>query len=966
MLNDDVIVTPGWLTPLTDALAEHGVGAVQPVLLRPDCGDRPVIASAGVTIGPDGAGVDLGSGSPYDPDVPTGDLAIFTGGAVVFDAEFVTATGGFDERWFLYYEDVDLALRGQRLGWRYRLVPASAVVHHGGVSTGRDVARTRYLQERNRVWAAIGSRPRRRSHVPSGSRSGGSATNRARCTPRRSPPQCGARHDGCLGGSQAAPAPGQFPRPVPTGSLRHVLAGTIVASNYLDMARILADTFLQHHPDSRFAILVADDRPAPDAGDRVDIVRLHDLAVTADELDVMRTIYDVREFCTAVKPALLRWLLERDEVACYLDPDIVVYAPFGEVVARAEDAGIVLTPHVLQPVPRDGRDISERSLSLTGIYNLGFLAVGRSAVPFLEWWHERLVVDAVIDLENGLFTDQKWVDWVGALFPHEVCRDRGMNVAWWNLHERPLRLVEGRPYVGDDVVRFIHFSGYDPTTPDQFCKWQPRPRTSFDPGSPIRILADAYGDRLVGAGHLHHRLEPYQWDVSESGIALWPEVRTMWRAQLVAHLGMARHDDRPASPPPAFGPRHAAFRDWLEAVGGGTELHPHARIERAVWERRRDLQLAFPDVDGAHAQAFRDWLDFEPDAQRELDGFAPVCADHDRPRPHRPLRSFARPATRRPTDLGRAAVRRLRALGLAPSGRRPDVDAPPAPSEGGHTDVRPFAFVHVPKCAGSSMKLALRSVTPEHRWAPWTFDPTQFGPLVEATLTDDLATQTVPDPAALQGFDAAMGHFSLPTVLAAFDASDVVTVLREPRARLLSHYEYWRHLSEAERERNGPWADMTRTAQREAFHEWLADDAVAYQSDNLFIRQLAPAHPGIPTSGFIVDDEVDGLVATGIELLRSLGWVDVVERGDAVWDGLAMRVGAQLRPERVNVTERAAIRTDDGWFDEDAVTDVLAARTRIDARLWDWVAAERGVTSPGEVADTVWSERLAAAIGADA
>lgn len=154
VLNDDVIVTPGWLEPLVAALAEPGVGAVQPVLLGL-AGAGQVISSAGVGIGADGAGVDLASGSPYDAGAPASDLAIFTGGAVVLDAEFVQATGGFDERWFLYYEDVDLALRGRRLGWRYRLVPASAVVHHGGVSTGRDTGRTRFLQERNRIWAAI-------------------------------------------------------------------------------------------------------------------------------------------------------------------------------------------------------------------------------------------------------------------------------------------------------------------------------------------------------------------------------------------------------------------------------------------------------------------------------------------------------------------------------------------------------------------------------------------------------------------------------------------------------------------------------------------------------------------------------------------------------------------------------------------------------------------------------------------
>jgi GT2 family glycosyltransferase len=60
-------------------------------------------------------------------------------------------TGGFDESYFLYYEDLDLARRGALLGWRYRCVPASVVRHRLSASTSRLGDRARYLQERNRL-----------------------------------------------------------------------------------------------------------------------------------------------------------------------------------------------------------------------------------------------------------------------------------------------------------------------------------------------------------------------------------------------------------------------------------------------------------------------------------------------------------------------------------------------------------------------------------------------------------------------------------------------------------------------------------------------------------------------------------------------------------------------------------------------------------------------------------------------
>jgi GT2 family glycosyltransferase len=45
--------------------------------------------------------------------------------------------GGFDERFFMYYEETDLCLRVAQYGWAVRFAPVIDVVHLGGVSTGR-------------------------------------------------------------------------------------------------------------------------------------------------------------------------------------------------------------------------------------------------------------------------------------------------------------------------------------------------------------------------------------------------------------------------------------------------------------------------------------------------------------------------------------------------------------------------------------------------------------------------------------------------------------------------------------------------------------------------------------------------------------------------------------------------------------------------------------------------------------
>ena len=73
-------------------------------------------------------------------------------------------------------------------------------------------------------------------------------------------------------------------------------------------------------------------------------------------------------------------------------------------------------------------------------------------MPFLRWWEERLRRDCRISPEEGLFVDQRWVDFVPSYFEHTVVTDEGYNVAYWNLFEREFKRaadgyeVNGRPF----------------------------------------------------------------------------------------------------------------------------------------------------------------------------------------------------------------------------------------------------------------------------------------------------------------------------------------------------------------------------------------------------------------------------------------------------------------------------------------------------------------------------------------
>ena len=71
------------------------------------------------------------------------------------------AVGGFDERYFMYMEDVDLGDRLGRAGWLNVYVPGAEILHDKGHSTGRDPARNLrahhestyiYLSDRHTGW----------------------------------------------------------------------------------------------------------------------------------------------------------------------------------------------------------------------------------------------------------------------------------------------------------------------------------------------------------------------------------------------------------------------------------------------------------------------------------------------------------------------------------------------------------------------------------------------------------------------------------------------------------------------------------------------------------------------------------------------------------------------------------------------------------------------------------------------
>lgn len=374
---------------------------------------------------------------------------------------------------------------------------------------------------------------------------------------------------------------------------------TIIFRNYLSHARILMESFARHVPGGRFYLLVVDGLPPGvtlPAGVR--LIQPDDLKLPA--FGEMCFKYDVTELATAVKPSLLKLLLNRfreDRVA-YFDPDILILRPLDEMWQMLETSRIVLTPHLLEPLPLDGLKPSEQDILLSGAYNLGFVAVrrGPETQKFLGWWEERLRDHCRIDHAKGLFTDQRWIDFVPGYFSSvAILRDPTYNVAYWNLHARQLTkrghqyLVNGRP------VAFFHFSGFSPLKPDILSKHQTR--ITIKRGSALAKMLDGYVDLQMQAGYATTSLWASDWNQFSNGHRLHSLLKKLYLdldKKTQAHF---------RNPLDASGPD--SFLNWaIRPPSSQSRMSPFLKT---LYQARKDVATKFPKVPGPDEAEFLEW-----------------------------------------------------------------------------------------------------------------------------------------------------------------------------------------------------------------------------------------------------------------------------------------------------------------------------------------------------------------------
>jgi hypothetical protein len=160
LLNDDTTVDAGWLEALIGAARSDPDVGMCACQIRQASAPH-LFDSAGIEVDWTGVAWNRWAGEPLDahPGLEPEPAFVPCGAAALYRRAMLDQIGLFDEDFFAYYEDVDLAWRARRAGWRCLYVPRARVLHvHSG--TGRRVPELkRYLIGRNKLWTLVKNYP---------------------------------------------------------------------------------------------------------------------------------------------------------------------------------------------------------------------------------------------------------------------------------------------------------------------------------------------------------------------------------------------------------------------------------------------------------------------------------------------------------------------------------------------------------------------------------------------------------------------------------------------------------------------------------------------------------------------------------------------------------------------------------------------------------------------------------------
>lgn len=162
----------------------------------------------------------------------------------------------------------------------------------------------------------------------------------------------------------------------------------------------------------------------------------------------------------SLKSQLLQYCLSSGaKKVLWCDPDLMFFENPAPLFDMIEPDTVLLSPHFRAFRPSTDEDDFRKNFT-EGLFQAGFVGVGKDTQEVLDWWAEACLWDMSKDAAGGMYVDQKFLDllpvyWTGT----KILRHRGCNVADWNWFENHRTAADsGATINGKDPVMFIHFT----------------------------------------------------------------------------------------------------------------------------------------------------------------------------------------------------------------------------------------------------------------------------------------------------------------------------------------------------------------------------------------------------------------------------------------------------------------------------------------------------------------------------
>jgi hypothetical protein len=193
---------------------------------------------------------------------------------------------------------------------------------------------------------------------------------------------------------------------------------------------------------------------------------------------------------------------------------------------------------------------------------------------------------------------------------------------------------------------------------------------------------------------------------------------------------------------------------------------------------------------------------------------------------------------------------------------------------------KPVAFMSIPKTSSNALTSGfMQAIAPQR--VVFGFDVSHFGTFRSFdSMAPDVRRDIYRDPDELPAdADFIAGHMSCATLARSYPDAQLVTFLREPVSRILSHWLFWRSLPDDQLTGWGDWADFVKKA-RGSLTDFLSCRQLACHLDNISVRMLVWPHPLIPEDDFISAQHDNVLLRCALKQLQLFRYSDVIENPD--------------------------------------------------------------------------------------